>query len=105
MSAQDAPALETTPESTEFNTTFVMYDEDHTLGNTLRMMLNQNPKVTFCGYSVPHPLENKMHMHVQTKDITAAEAMKGALRELMKMCDHVTKTFDDAETEYMETIG
>ena len=20
-------------------------------------------------------------------------------------CDHVTKTFDDAETEYMETIG
>jgi len=26
-----------------------------------------------------------MHMHVQTKDITAAEAMKGALRELMKM--------------------
>ena len=30
---------------TEFNTTFVMYDEDHTLGNALRMMLNQNPKV------------------------------------------------------------
>jgi len=26
-----------------------------------------------------------MHMHVQTKDIGAAEAMKGALRELMKM--------------------
>ena len=42
-------------------------------------------QVTFCGYSVPHPLENKMHMHIQTKDIGAAEAMKAALRELMKM--------------------
>jgi len=71
---------------TEHNTTFVMHNEDHTLGNALRMMLNQNPKVTFCGYSVPHPLENKMHMHIQTtKDISAAEVMKSALRELMKM--------------------
>lgn len=31
----------------EFNTTFVMYNEDHTLGNALRMMLNQNPKVRY----------------------------------------------------------
>ena len=30
----------------EFNTTFVMHNEDHTLGNALRMMLNQNPKVS-----------------------------------------------------------
>jgi DNA-directed RNA polymerase subunit L len=29
-----------TPDSTEFSTTFVMRDEDHTLGNTLRMVLN-----------------------------------------------------------------
>jgi len=29
-----------------------MYDEDHTLGNTLRMMLNQNPKVALPGTHV-----------------------------------------------------
>jgi hypothetical protein len=27
-----------------------------------------------------------MHMHIQTRDIGAAEAMKTALLELMKMC-------------------
>ena len=84
-----------TPESTEFSTTFVMREEDHTLGNAIRYALNQkyvvdtysilcvvlnfflfhtnftfpfgSPDVTFCGYSVPHPLENKMHVHIQTK--------------------------------------
>ncbi len=30
-----------------------------------------SPNVTFCGYSVPHPLENKMHVHIQTKGIFA----------------------------------
>ena len=41
-------------------------------------------QVTFCGYSVPHPLENKMHLHIQvcpassltmwTKDVAVAHA-------------------------------
>jgi hypothetical protein len=30
-----------------------------------------SPNVTFCGYSVPHPLENKMHVHIQTQGIFA----------------------------------
>ena len=125
---------------------------------TRRSVLNLRPRslrdtcttqVTFCGYSVPHPLENKMHLHiqvcpasslamwtkdvavahacacrcfsasahacksvfvkgvhpVQTKDIGAAEAMKSALLELMKMCDHVTSTFEDAENEYYQSGG
>ena len=42
---------------------------------------------------------------VQTKDIGAAEAMKSALLELMKMCDHVTSTFEDAENEYYQSGG
>mmetsp|Transcript_34120 Transcript_34120/g.70488 ORF Transcript_34120/g.70488 Transcript_34120/m.70488 type:complete len:116 (+) Transcript_34120:95-442(+) len=99
------PKLETTPESTEFSTTFVMRDEDHTLGNTLRVVLNQNPKVTFAGYSVPHPLENKLHLHIQTKDIGASEALKDALRELMGICDHVGATFEQAEDEYYRQGG
>ena len=38
----------------EFNTTFVMHNEDHTLGNALRMMLNQNPKVALAQAPVTH---------------------------------------------------
>mmetsp|Transcript_25907 Transcript_25907/g.40558 ORF Transcript_25907/g.40558 Transcript_25907/m.40558 type:complete len:118 (+) Transcript_25907:92-445(+) len=103
--AADLPKLETTQESTEFSTTFVMRDEDHTLGNALRMMLNNNPNVTFCGYSVPHPLESKMHLHIQTKEIAAAEALKEALKGLMVMCDHVNETFEASEDTYYQEGG
>jgi DNA-directed RNA polymerase I and III subunit RPAC2 len=58
--------------------------EDHTLGNALRFMLNKkyavhrvlplssvefrlcSRSVSFCGYSIPHPLETKLNVHVQT---------------------------------------
>lgn len=30
--------------------TFALAGEDHTLGNTLRYMLNKNPEVVFAGY-------------------------------------------------------
>ena len=99
------PKLDTTPESTEFSTTFVMRDEDHTLGNAIRFALNQNPDVTFCGYSVPHPLESKMHVHVQTKNISASEALKKALREIMTMCEHVKDTFEESENDYYASGG
>mmetsp|Transcript_44866 Transcript_44866/g.105244 ORF Transcript_44866/g.105244 Transcript_44866/m.105244 type:complete len:114 (-) Transcript_44866:18-359(-) len=101
----DQPKLETTAESTDFSTTFVIRDEDHTLGNSLRICLNNNPKVTFCGYSVPHPLENKLHLHIQTKEISASEALKSALREVMGICDHVGATFEAAEDQYYREGG
>lgn len=66
--------------------TFVLHDEDHTLGNALRYMimkkyvrslsrdwsctrpltLPNSPDVTFCGYSVPHPSESKINLRIQT---------------------------------------
>mmetsp|Transcript_71461 Transcript_71461/g.190850 ORF Transcript_71461/g.190850 Transcript_71461/m.190850 type:complete len:118 (-) Transcript_71461:389-742(-) len=101
----ECPKLETTPESTEFSTTFVVREEDHTLGNVIRYALNQNPDVTFCGYSVPHPLESKMHIHIQTKGISASDALKKALRDVMKMCDHVKETFEESENDYYASGG
>ena len=44
---------------TEFNTTFVMHNEDHTLGNALRMMLNQNPKVRMLTRAHTHERETQ----------------------------------------------
>ncbi|RHN82082.1 putative DNA-directed RNA polymerase, RBP11-like dimerization domain-containing protein [Medicago truncatula] len=34
---------------------------DHTFANSVRFTLNQDPRVTFCGYSIPHPSENRVN--------------------------------------------
>ncbi len=44
----------------------MFYDEDHTLGNSLRNILSQRADVEFCGYSIPHPSENKLNLRLQT---------------------------------------
>ncbi|KAB2089383.1 hypothetical protein ES319_A03G057700v1 [Gossypium barbadense] len=40
--------------------TFSLTDEDHTIANAVRFTLNQDPRVTFCGYSIPHPSEARV---------------------------------------------
>lgn len=45
-----------------------MYLEDHTLGNLLRMQLLKDPNIIFAGYKVPHPLENRVELKVQSKE-------------------------------------
>ena len=46
--------------------TFIFHKENHTLGNALRHVLLQNPRVMFAGYSIPHPAEDQMHIRIQT---------------------------------------
>ena len=68
----------------EFSGTFCIWEEDHTLGNVLRhyimkkyrrtlYVLYKNPflifvseNVEFCGYTIPHPSEFKIHLRIQT---------------------------------------
>ncbi|TPX62924.1 DNA-directed RNA polymerase [Powellomyces hirtus] len=74
--------------------TFVVHDEDHTLGNSLRYMVMKNPAVTFCGYSIPHPSEFKIHMRIQTDgSMTAAQALDKGLDDLIALSEHVLQTF------------
>ncbi|MBN3295986.1 RPAC2 protein, partial [Amia calva] len=47
--------------------TFVLHEEDHTLGNALRYMVMKNPEVEFCGYSITHPSESKINFRIQTR--------------------------------------
>lgn len=44
--------------------------EDHTIMNPLKHMICVYKKddVDFCGYTIPHPSENKVHITVQIKD-------------------------------------
>eukprot|EP01070_Trichotokara_eunicae_P008311 Trichotokara_eunicae@DN5710_c0_g1_i3.p1 len=49
---------------------FMMHLEDHTLGGILRTQLLRDPAVLFAGYRVPHPLEHKIELRVQTQEST-----------------------------------
>jgi DNA-directed RNA polymerase I and III subunit RPAC2 len=69
--------------STDTAASFQFDEEDHTLGNALRYIIMKklvyligmceknadfllSPDVEFCGYSIPHPSEDKMNLRIQT---------------------------------------
>ncbi|MEQ2192095.1 DNA-directed RNA polymerases I and III subunit RPAC2 [Xenoophorus captivus] len=74
--------------------TFVMHNEDHTLGNSLRYMIMKNPEVEFCGYTITHPSESKINFRIQTRGgIPAVEPLRNGLNDLHDVCQHVLNTF------------
>lgn len=86
-----------TSNSGVFEATYSLQNEDHTLGNCLRYQLNKNPGVALAGYSVPHPMERKVNVRVQTiQPLTADGAMREALLDVVSICEHVTETFEGA---------
>ncbi|XP_033821247.1 DNA-directed RNA polymerases I and III subunit RPAC2-like [Periophthalmus magnuspinnatus] len=86
--------------------TFVMHEEDHTLGNSLRYMIMKNPEVDFCGYTITHPSETKINFRIQTRgNIPATEAFRQGLTDLSEGCQHVLNTFQARVNEFKETQG
>ncbi|KAF7121390.1 hypothetical protein RHSIM_Rhsim13G0075300 [Rhododendron simsii] len=83
--------------------TFSLADEDHTLANSLRFALNQDPRVTVCGYSIPHPADARVNIRVQTTGDPASEVFKDACQDLMLMCQHVRSTFDQVVADFKKT--
>ena len=88
--------LYTTAVHSDTSKTFVFVDEDHTLGNSLRYVVMRDPCTTFCGYTVPHPSENNMHLRVQTNGKTAEQALVDGANTLDKMCNSILDSFDAA---------
>ena len=93
--------------------TFVIGDEDHTLGNALRHVLINDGRVDFAGYCVPHPSEPVVHVRVQTTaakkgddgggdNFTAVEAVREACATLEKQCDFVMEELEKALPEVRE---
>lgn len=81
--------------------TFVMHDEDHTLGNSLRYMVMKNPDVEFCGYCITHPSESKINFRIQTRgSLPAVEPFRKGLNDLMGVCQHVLDTFEKSMRKY-----
>lgn len=83
--------------------TFVFQDESHTLGNALKTIVSRYPDVDFCGYTIPHPTENKMHFRIQSKQSRAIDILKRGLEDLEKVCDHTINTFESEVATFMET--
>ncbi|XP_031561711.1 DNA-directed RNA polymerases I and III subunit RPAC2-like [Actinia tenebrosa] len=82
--------------------TFVMHEEDHTLGNSLRYIVMKNPNVKFCGYTVPHPSENKINFRIQTNGVPATDVLRRGLSELSTVCEHVLATFEASVEGYKQ---
>ncbi|CAF1151083.1 unnamed protein product [Adineta steineri] len=64
---------------------FTIAKEDHTLANMLRAQLLKDPQVIFAGYKIPHPLENKVILRVQTSghEYSPINAMENAIKDLI----------------------
>jgi DNA-directed RNA polymerases I and III subunit RPAC2 len=85
--------------STSHSATYVLGDEDHTLGNALRHVLMQKAEVDFCGYSVPHPSEPKMNLRLQTTTKPAMEVFKSGLADLVEICNLLDERIDQMTVE------
>jgi DNA-directed RNA polymerase I and III subunit RPAC2 len=62
--------------------------------------------VEFCGYTIPHPSETKMNLRVQTWEdtgVTAFDALRKGLEDLMEACDVITEKFTQARDEFDES--
>ena len=104
--------------------TFSIKHEDHTLGNALRHIIirkytffiraailirrGASPDVDFCGYSIPHPSEDKIHLRIQSRGTLYALARTGHLDTILRMIgppaiDILRKGLDDLQA-VMETL-
>uniref|UniRef100_A0A6U1EKQ2 DNA-directed RNA polymerase RBP11-like dimerisation domain-containing protein n=1 Tax=Tetraselmis chuii TaxID=63592 RepID=A0A6U1EKQ2_9CHLO len=86
--------------------TFSLENEDHTLANTLRYMLNGSLQVEFAGYSIPHPSENMVNIRVQTTgEKSAREVFRESLGQLAEQTEHIKSTFQQAVAEFKAKQG
>uniref|UniRef100_A0A1B6L9T7 DNA-directed RNA polymerases I and III subunit RPAC2 n=1 Tax=Graphocephala atropunctata TaxID=36148 RepID=A0A1B6L9T7_9HEMI len=80
--------------------TFIFNDENHTLGNCLVSIITNYEDVLFCGYTVPHPAEQKMHLRIQTDGPRAIDVLQRGLKDLEKLCNETTSKFKAAMKDY-----
>ncbi|GFP88309.1 DNA-directed RNA polymerases i and iii subunit rpc19 [Phtheirospermum japonicum] len=76
--------------------TFSLTDEDHTLANSLRYILNQD---------IPHPADAQVNLRVQTTGDTAREVLIDSCQDLMLVCQHVRSTVDQAVMVFKSKQG
>lgn len=84
---------------------FTINKEDHTLGNMIRNQLLKDPNVLFAGYKVPHPLEHKFILRIQTtSDYTPQDALMNAITDLLAELSLFEERFREAIKEKKEGL-
>lgn len=83
-------------EQDEGSATYQFTDEDHTLGNALRYMLMRIPDTEFCGYSIPHPSENKLNLRLQTTGRNSNEVLLQGFSQLDQVMAKLHSQFNAA---------
>ncbi|KAK7789961.1 hypothetical protein R5R35_008209 [Gryllus longicercus] len=79
---------------------FTINKEDHTLGNMIRNQLLKDPNVLFAGYKIPHPLEHKFIIRIQTtSEITPQDALSSAITDLISELSLLEERFKEAIKE------
>ncbi|PVU91251.1 hypothetical protein BB559_004227 [Furculomyces boomerangus] len=88
--------IEMTPDPKIPNcTTFEIRMEDHTIANSIRYKLLENKNVIFAGYSMPHPLEYRVLIRVQTSANTKPlDAFQEAIQGLIVDFDNLRNKFE-----------
>ncbi|GAA5829657.1 hypothetical protein JCM3766R1_001252 [Sporobolomyces carnicolor] len=74
--------------------TLTINKEDHTLANMLRSQLLLLPYVQFAGYKVPHPLESRVVLKLQTDGSqTPIQAVQNAIGALLLLLGRAKAAF------------
>ncbi|KAI0222836.1 DNA-directed RNA polymerase II subunit RPB11 [Lamellibrachia satsuma] len=82
---------------------FTVNKEDHTLGNMLTTQLLKDPQVLFAGYKIPHPLENKFVLRVQTTpEYSPQEAFTNAITDCISEISLLEERFRESIKEKQE---
>lgn len=73
----------------------IVNNEDHTLGNLISRGMQLHSKVKFAGYSLPHPLANKVHFHYHLeKDGDIKKIIKEVVEYYSGIFNNISKLID-----------
>lgn len=73
------------------------------MGNLITTQLLKDPRILFAGYKIPHPLEHKFVLRIQTTpDYTPQEAFTSAITDLMSEISLLEERFQEAVREKHE---
>ena len=81
---------------TENYSSFIIENEDHTLGDLIRMKLVNNERVLFAGYMIPHPLDLKNRMIIRvrtTEDLSPEQALQDAIEAALEEISGLEESF------------
>ncbi|KAL1983910.1 hypothetical protein VTN96DRAFT_9763 [Rasamsonia emersonii] len=105
LAPKERKVEEKTDTRTPSTSIFTFNKEDHTIGNLLRARLLQSRHVLFAAYKVPHPLEHKLELRVQTDgQITPKEALLAACHDTVKDLGTLSREFTK-EFELRKMVG